>query len=72
MNIEEKARELLAKERLENESLDENVLARSTEAIEEHTQATTEKKARELLAKERLENENLDENMLTRAVEDIK
>ncbi len=71
MNIEQKARELLTKERLEDENLDENILSRSAEEIEDGTKAVTEEKARELLAKERLEDENLDENMLTRAVEDI-
>jgi hypothetical protein len=72
MNIEEKAKELLAQKRSENAHLKENMLTRGVEEVHEVSESITEEKARELLAGNRLNNENLEENMLTRAVEEIE
>lgn len=72
MSIEEKARELLAEKRLEDVNLEENMLTRGVEEVNEQLGGMTEEKARELLAHNRLRDEHLEENMLTRTVEEIE
>ena len=69
MSTEEKARQLMAQERLDDERLQENMLARAEEEVENEVLDNTEEKARELLTQQRLDRDNLDNNMLTRAAE---
>ncbi|MEG3439428.1 hypothetical protein V0288_20040 [Pannus brasiliensis CCIBt3594] len=70
MNIQEHARQNLAKERLDNEHLHQNLLARSEEGLGEGQ--TEEEKARELLTQERQEAENRQESLLNRSIEQIQ
>lgn len=71
MSTSEQARKLMAKERQETEHIQDNMLERSTEAIEEHQGSDANDKARELLAGGRKQQANLQDNMLERTTEEI-
>lgn len=71
MSTEEQARRLMAKQRQHEEHLQESLLSRASEEVENlHTQET-EEKARELLAHDRQQEEHLQENMLNRSIEEL-
>jgi hypothetical protein len=70
MNIQEKARQQLAKERIEGDILEEKLLTRSEEQLGAGEGETT--KAREILTQERQEQENRQEAMLNRSIEQIQ
>ncbi len=70
MDTQEKARELLAKDRQHDHSQHEKMVNRAVET-EEAYQETLETKARELLTHDRQEKHHLDENMLSRSTEEI-
>jgi len=71
MNTQDKARELMAKDRQQDEHLQENMLERAAD-IDNAVAEAVEEKARELLTDERQSEQRLDENMLERAVEAIQ
>ncbi len=70
MNIQDQARQQLAKERLEGENLQDKLLTRSEEQLGEGEGET--QKAREILTKERKEQENRQDVMLNRSIEEIR
>jgi 1,4-dihydroxy-2-naphthoyl-CoA synthase len=70
MDTQEKARELLAKDRQYDHDRHEKMVNRAVET-EEAYQETLETKARELLTQDRQEKHHLDENMLSRSTEEI-
>ena len=72
MSTQDQARKLIAKDRLHDELIQENMLTRASAEVEEQTITDTEEKARELLVEERLHQDKLEENMLTRSVEEIE
>lgn len=67
MNTNDQARELMAKKRQHDEHINEAMLNRSVEEVENQEMGNTAELARELLAEERLHNEQMQENMLNRA-----
>jgi hypothetical protein len=67
MSTEERARELLAKERQQEGQSNESMLERSQAEVENPIGHNTDEKARELLAENRLEDRNLQESMLERS-----
>jgi hypothetical protein len=71
MSTQDKARELMAKERHQEEHLQETMLERTADP-DKAVADTLEEKARELLASERQSEKHLDETMLERAVEVIQ
>ena len=71
MSTQDKARELMAKERQQEEHLQETMLERVAETDTTITEIVAEK-ARELLTDERQSGKHLDETMLERAVEVIQ
>jgi hypothetical protein len=70
MNIQEKARQQLAKERLEGDILEDKLLTRSEGQLGEGEGETT--RSREILTQERQERENRQEAMLNRSIEQIQ
>ncbi len=70
MSIQDQARQQLAKERLEGETLQDKLLTRSEEQLGEGEVET--EKAREILTKERKERENRQDAMLNRSIEGIQ
>jgi vacuolar-type H+-ATPase subunit H len=72
MTIEDKARELMVKERKHDRHEHESLLSLTEQEIHEHQSNEAEEKARELVTESRLHDENLQENILSRAEEKIK
>jgi hypothetical protein len=70
MNIQEKARQQLAKERIEEDVLEDKLLTRSEKQLGAGEGETA--KAREILTQERQEQENRQEAMLNRSIEQIQ
>jgi len=71
MNTEEKARELMAKKRLEEHHQEENLLSLTETDIKQHDIEEIEEKARELVAENRHHEHNLDDNMLERSEKEL-
>lgn len=71
MNTQDKARELLAKERQGENQLHDNMVARASEA-DLNTTEGLEEKARELLTEERQQEKHGEETMLSRSTEEIR
>ncbi|HAC63357.1 MAG TPA: hypothetical protein DCF68_07400 [Cyanothece sp. UBA12306] len=71
MSTQDKARELMAKERLTEEERHNKMVSRAVEA-EEAYQENLEETARELLTEKRQNNESLQDNMRERAEEQIQ
>ncbi|AIE74455.1 MULTISPECIES: hypothetical protein [unclassified Synechocystis] len=70
MSTQDKARELLAKERQQENQLNENMVARATETDLTVAEELDEK-ARELLAEERQQEKHMEETMLSRSTEEL-
>jgi len=70
MSTQDKARELLAKDRQSEHQLHENMVARASEADLNVTDELDEK-ARELLAEERQQEKHVEETMLRRSTEEL-
>lgn len=71
MNTDEQARELMAKNRLQQEHLQESMHNRALEEVEQPANHLEEEKARELMAQERQHEEHLQESMLNRTSEEV-
>gem|GEM_PF-3474752 len=67
MNTNDQARELMAKKRQQAEHINEAMLNRSVEEVENQDMVNTSERARELLVEDRLHDEHIQENMLNRA-----
>lgn len=67
MNTEERARELMANDRLHAEHQHESMLNRASKELDTQTPGNIEEEARELMAAERLHGEHQHESMLGRA-----
>ncbi len=72
MTTEDKARELMVKERLADEERHEKMVSRAVEAEEAYPEKNLEETARELLTQERQHEEAIEDKMLHRAVENIQ
>jgi hypothetical protein len=72
MNTEEKARQLMAQERQQEEHLKSNMLSRSVEEVETQSTEDIGEQARELMTRERQHNKHIEENMLSRSTEEIQ
>ncbi|GAB1537701.1 hypothetical protein NUACC21_03520 [Scytonema sp. NUACC21] len=72
MNTEDKARELMAKQRQHEEHLQESMLNRAdAEVHNPNVETVTQEEARELLAQQRQHTEHLQESMRHRAEGEI-
>lgn len=71
MSTEDKARELMAKQRLHQQHNEENLLSLTEQELQEHHAADVEEKARELLAENRHHDHNLQDNMISRAEQEL-
>ncbi|MGA1622042.1 MAG: hypothetical protein ACO36E_04850 [Synechocystis sp.] len=71
MSTQDKARELLAKDRLHDQHLHDNMAARAAET-ENAVAENLDEKARELLADDRQQEKHLEDTMLSRATEEIQ
>ncbi|WP_009545879.1 hypothetical protein [Crocosphaera subtropica] len=71
MNTEEKARELMAQQHLNDEQRHQTMVNRAAEVEEIHQQEDVNEKARESLAQERKNEETREESMLERSLEEI-
>ena len=71
MNTEEKARELMAQQHLNDEQRHQKMVNRAAEVEEIHQEETINEKARESLAGERQQEEATAKTMLERSVEEI-
>lgn len=71
MSTEDKARELMVKDRLTEEERHEKMVTRTVETEAAYEQ-DLEETSRELLAQDRLEEAHLHSNMLERAAEEIQ
>ncbi len=67
MNTNDQARELMTKTRQHAEHINEAILNRSVEEVENQDMVSTSERARELLVEDRLHDEHIQENMLNRA-----
>ena len=72
MNAEEKARQLIARERQHSEHLQGSMLNRSSHELETPSEGITEEKARELMAQERQHSEHLHDSMLSRSSQEVE
>lgn len=70
MSTEDKARELLAKDRQHEANLRENMVARTSD-VENVDSENLDEKARELLTEERQQEKHVEETMLSRSAEEI-
>lgn len=70
MSTQDKARELLAKDRQHETNLHENMVVRASEA-EGNVPDGLDEKARELLTEDRQQEQQLEDTMLSRSVEEI-
>ncbi len=71
MSTENKARELMAKQRLHEQHGEENLLSLTEQELHDHHSQNVEEKARELLAENRQHDHNLDEKMVSRAEQEL-
>lgn len=71
MNTEDKARELMTKQRLHQQNNEENLLSLTEQELHEHHATDVEEKARELLAENRHHDHNLQDNMVSRAEQEL-
>ncbi len=71
MNTDEQARELMVKNRLHEEHLQESMQNRALEEVEQTANQTEEEKARELMAQERQNEEHLQASMLNRSSQEV-
>ncbi|WP_107668774.1 hypothetical protein [Cyanothece sp. BG0011] len=71
MNTEEKARELMAQEHLNDEQRHQTMVNRAAEVEQTHHEEDVNEKARESLAQERKHQETREESMLERSIEEI-
>lgn len=71
MSTEDKARELMAKQRLHEQQNEENLLSLTEQELHEHHATDIEEKARELLAETRQHDHNLQDNMVSRAEQEL-
>ena len=67
MNTEERARELMANDRLHGEHQHESMLSRASKELDTEMEGNTEEEARELMATQRQHEEHQHESMLGRA-----
>ena len=72
MNPEEKARQLIARERQHSGHLQDSMLNRSSHELETPSEGITEEKARELMAQERQHSEHLHDSMLSRSSQEVE
>jgi hypothetical protein len=70
MSTQDKARELLAKDRQHEAHLHETMVARASD-VENVDGENLDQKARELLAEERQQEKHVEETMLSRSAEEI-
>ncbi len=70
MSTQDKARELLAKDRQSESQLQENMAARAAET-ELTVAEDLDEKARQLLAEERQQEKHVEETMLSRSTEEL-
>lgn len=70
MSTQEQARKLMVEERRQDEHIQDNMLSRAAETLENLTEVVTEK-ARELVVEARQHEEQIQEKMLNRAEEEI-
>lgn len=71
MSTQDKARELLAKDRQQDQHLHETMTARAAET-DNAVAETLDEKARELLAEDRQHDKHLEETMLSRSNEALQ
>ncbi len=71
MTTQEEARKAMAKARQHEEHIQENLLQRSQETIEEAADRDIEAEARELMTQERQEDKHIKETMLSRSEAEI-
>jgi len=71
MTTEDKARELMTKQRLHAQHEEESLLSLTEQELQEHHAENVEEKARELLAENRHHEHNLEDNMVVRAEQEL-
>jgi hypothetical protein len=71
MSTEDKARELMAKQRLQAQHREENLLSLTEQELQEHHATDVEKQARDLLVENRQHDHNLQDNMVSRAEQEL-
>jgi hypothetical protein len=71
MNTQKESRKAMAKARLHQEHIDENILLRSQEEIDRHSNEDVEAESRESMVKQRQQEENTKKTMLTRSEAEI-
>ena len=72
MNAEEKARQLIARERQHSDHLQHSMLNRSSHELETPSEGITEEKARELMAQELQHSQHLHDSMLSRSSQEVE
>ncbi|NMG18565.1 hypothetical protein [Brasilonema bromeliae] len=71
MTTQDKARELMVQQRLQDEHLHESMLNRAEAAHPSGTEGMTQEEARELMAQQRHHEKHLHESMLNRAEAEV-
>jgi hypothetical protein len=71
MNTQDESRKAMAKARLHQEHIDENILLRSQEEIDRHSNKDVESESRESMVKQRQQEEHTKKTMLTRSESEI-
>ncbi|BAQ62091.1 hypothetical protein GM3708_2497 [Geminocystis sp. NIES-3708] len=71
MSTEDKARELMAKQRIQTNHETEILLSLTEQELHEHHVTELEEKARELLAENRQHDQNLQNNMTSRTEQEL-
>ena len=71
MNTQDESRKAMAKARLHQEHMDENILLRSQEEIDRHASHDIESESRESMVKHRQHEEHTKKTMLSRSEAEI-
>jgi hypothetical protein len=71
MSIEDKAKELMVKQRLHVQHDEENLLSLTEQELHDHHAQNVEQKARELLSENRQHDHNLQDNMVSRSEQEL-
>ena len=72
MTTQEEARKAMAESRQHEEHIEENMLSRSQETIEQSSSQDIEEEARELMVEQRQHDKNIQETMLSRSEAEIE
>ena len=72
MTTQEEARKAMAESRQHEEHIEENMLSRSQEKIEQSSSQEIEQEARDLMVKQRQQGKHIQETMLSRSEAEIE